>query len=209
MICLRLLSSQIRGVSSGKKMLFCYRCQKVFTDEEKLKNHLIVCSDITLLQLPDSSNNIIEDKEVKEIPPCMSVYADFESLVVPCSPEEIKKGKYQKHIPACWCFFLKSYTYIFKSCSKSQVLKEGDNIVKNFVSSLMFTIRVNIEKFKKETNTIATHTPVFFHNLTGYDAHLFIIELAEYGFGRLTVIPSSEKNYISFSKIFQNFNCKW
>ena len=73
-------------------------------------------------------------------------------------------------------------------------------MAKNVVTSLMFTIRTNIEKFKRKTGKLPSHTPIFFHNLTWYDAHLFIIELAAYGYGGLSVLPSGEKNYISFSK---------
>ena len=41
--------------------------------------------------------------------------------------------------------------------------------------------------------------PVIFHNLQGYDAHLFIKELAKVE-GKLDCIPSTEEKYISFSK---------
>ena len=41
--------------------------------------------------------------------------------------------------------------------------------------------------------------PVIFHNLQGYDAHLFIKQLACLP-GELNCIPSTEENYISFSK---------
>ena len=41
--------------------------------------------------------------------------------------------------------------------------------------------------------------PVIFHNLQGYDAHLFIKQLARLE-GKLTCIPSTEEKYISFSK---------
>ena len=41
--------------------------------------------------------------------------------------------------------------------------------------------------------------PVIFHNLQGYDAHLFIKELASLP-GELNCIPSTEEKYISFSK---------
>ena len=41
--------------------------------------------------------------------------------------------------------------------------------------------------------------PVIFHNLQGYDAHLFIKQLAKLE-GQLTCIPSTEEKYISFSK---------
>ena len=41
--------------------------------------------------------------------------------------------------------------------------------------------------------------PVIFHNLQGYDAHLFIKQLARLE-GNLSCIPSTEEKYISFSK---------
>ena len=41
--------------------------------------------------------------------------------------------------------------------------------------------------------------PVIFHNLQGYDAHLFIKQLARLQ-GDLNCIPSTEEKYISFSK---------
>ena len=41
--------------------------------------------------------------------------------------------------------------------------------------------------------------PVIFHNLQGYDAHLFIKQLASLE-GELNCIPSTEEKYISFSK---------
>ena len=41
--------------------------------------------------------------------------------------------------------------------------------------------------------------PVIFHNLQGYDAHLFIKQLATLP-GDLNCIPSTEEKYISFSK---------
>ena len=41
--------------------------------------------------------------------------------------------------------------------------------------------------------------PVIFHNLQGYDAHLFIKQLATLP-GELNCIPSTEEKYISFSK---------
>ena len=44
--------------------------------------------------------------------------------------------------------------------------------------------------------------PVIFHNLQGYDAHLFIKQLAKID-GKLECIPSTEEKYISFSKIIK------
>ena len=41
--------------------------------------------------------------------------------------------------------------------------------------------------------------PIIFHNLQGYDSHLFIKQLAKVD-GELNCIPSTEEKYISFSK---------
>ena len=41
--------------------------------------------------------------------------------------------------------------------------------------------------------------PVVFHNLSGYDAHMFIRELAKYSINDMNVIAKSNENYISFS----------
>ena len=45
---------------------------------------------------------------------------------------------------------------------------------------------------------IPSYIPVVFHNLTGYDAHLFIRELAKYTTG-MGVIAKNTEDYISFS----------
>ena len=51
--------------------------------------------------------------------------------------------------------------------------------------------------------------PVIFHNLQGYDAHLFIKQLASLT-GDLNCIPSTEEKYISFSKTIKvdDYKCR-
>jgi len=44
--------------------------------------------------------------------------------------------------------------------------------------------------------------PLYFHNISGYDAHLFVKELANFSSTPLNIIPNNEENYISFSKNF-------
>ena len=48
-----------------------------------------------------------------------------------------------------------------------------------------------------------------FHNLQGYDSHLFIKQLAKVS-GDLSCIPSTEEKYISFSKKIKvgEYNCR-
>ena len=42
-------------------------------------------------------------------------------------------------------------------------------------------------------------TPIFFHNLSGYDAHLFVKNLGS-SKGYINCIPNNEEQYISFTK---------
>lgn len=44
--------------------------------------------------------------------------------------------------------------------------------------------------------------PIYFHNLAGYDAHLFIKEFGTDD-GEIKLIPNTEENYISFSKVLK------
>ena len=45
-------------------------------------------------------------------------------------------------------------------------------------------------------------TPVVFHNLSGYDSHLFIKNLG-FSVGDIDCIPNNEEKYISFTKKIQ------
>ena len=53
-------------------------------------------------------------------------------------------------------------------------------------------------------NTKPDFMPIFFHNLAGYDSHLFITKLANNFKGeKVDVIPTNEQKYISFTKSSQ------
>ena len=46
----------------------------------------------------------------------------------------------------------------------------------------------------------AAFLPVLFHNISGYDSHLFIKKLASRNGENITCIPNNEEKYISFSR---------
>ena len=46
--------------------------------------------------------------------------------------------------------------------------------------------------------------PVFFHNLIGCDAHLFVKNLNSMGDGNIDCIPNTEEKYIGFSNSIQD-----
>ena len=46
-------------------------------------------------------------------------------------------------------------------------------------------------------------TPVVFHNLSGYDSHLFIKKNLGFSEGNIDCIPNNEERYISFTKKYK------
>ena len=52
------------------------------------------------------------------------------------------------------------------------------------------------------------HVPVIFHNLSGYDSHLFIKNLGK-THGQIDCIPNNEEKYIIFSKSVNDENKKF
>lgn len=61
---------------------------------------------------------------------------------------------------------------------------------------------------KEELNKNINFIPIYFHNLSGYDAHLLIKEFGN-DFDDIKVIPKTDEKYISFSKIVKyNINKK-
>ena len=46
---------------------------------------------------------------------------------------------------------------------------------------------------------VPSFIPVAFHNLSGYNVHMFIRELAKYSTNDMNVIAKSKENYTSFS----------
>lgn len=55
---------------------------------------------------------------------------------------------------------------------------------------------------------VCSFVPVVFHNLAGYDCHLFIKELAKYE-GYFKIIPKTKEQYISLTKIIQTKQIKF
>ena len=58
-------------------------------------------------------------------------------------------------------------------------------------------------KFKR-----ADFVPVFFHNLAGYDSHLFVKNLGVTE-GEIRCIPNNDEKYTSFSKVKDNFEIRF
>ena len=112
------------------------------------------------------------------------LYKSFlEVLMNPLTPKEIERYKKSKKCHICFRPFTGSNPKVFDQCHYSGRYRGAAHRNCN----LMYRIPLFI--------------PVVFHNLSGYDAHLFIRELADTvsGGARMGVIARNKEDYISFS----------
>ena len=100
-----------------------------------------------------------------------------------------------------------NYIYMkAKNCNKCECLfthinkkvRHHDHITGKFINALCNECNL---KFQYKT-----FLPVYLHNLKGYDSHLFVKALYQYGYkpeekgNNISCIPNNEERYISFSK---------
>ena len=114
----------------------------------------------------------------------------FRPLAMHLSAEEVASFRAAK---VCWI------------CNEEKTVEEGTGKQERFVRdhchitgkyrgaahrSCNFQYNVHADHFK---------LPVFFHNLTGYDAHLILSEVFESKYGKITCIPRTCEKFVSFT----------
>ena len=150
---------------------FCYKCVGVNTK----KSVLYRAKD----ENEDVSQKFIEmlEEDIKKI----HKEFNFSKKMLPLTKKEQSEFENAK---ICWI------------CQKG--FEEKDRKVRDhchFTGKFRGAAHVKCNlQFKKPT-----FTPVIFHNLSGYDAHLFVKNLGETE-GNNKCIPNNEEKYISFSK---------
>ena len=88
-------------------------------------------------------------------------------------------------------YFKKSNCAICKGPLTVETVRDHDHLTGNFrgAAHSQCNLQYQLPKF----------VPVIFHNLLGYDSHLFIKQLGK-SKGNINCIPNNEEKYISFSK---------
>jgi hypothetical protein len=85
--------------------------------------------------------------------------------------------------------------------SENKKVKHHDHITGNFIDTLCSDCNLKYQ-YKR-------FLPVYIHNLKGYDSHLFVKSLYQYGYkpeekgSNISCIPNNEERYISFSKLIK------
>ena len=94
-----------------------------------------------------------------------------------------------------WCnYYKKSNCAICKDLLTGETVRDHDHLTGEFrgAAHSQCNLQYQLPKF----------VPVIFHNLSGYDSHLFIKQLGKTQ-GNINCIPNNEEKYISFSKTIE------
>ena len=155
-----------------KPVSFCYYVKCSFDDSKsKAVEYTVTSEDEDVAQI---FVNMLE-QEVK------SIYKDHPQKQMIFT--RIENAKYKKY-KRCWICD-KGFT------EKDPKVRDHDHYTGKFRGAAHNSCNLKFRRPK--------FTPVIFHNLSGYDAHLFIKNLGV-SEGNIDCIPNNEEKYISFTK---------
>ena len=159
-------------VFAHKPVSFCYYVKCSFDDSKsKAVEYTVTSEDEDVAQI---FVNMLE-QEVK------SIYKDHPQKQMIFT--RIENAKYKKY-KRCWICD-KGFT------EKDPKVRDHDHYTGKFRGAAHNSCNLKFRRPK--------FTPVIFHNLAGYDAHLFIKNLGV-SEGNIDCIPNNEEKYISFTK---------
>ena len=193
----------------NKKRYQCNYCSELF-DKPKIENHN--CNKKNL--------SINKTKKYQELVPCG--FSFYVHSVIPeiNFPVELYRGSDAAKI---FCKKIQEYTReiykIIKTCNKKiemteDQIKKFNSATECYICKKVFSCNDKVRdhchltgkyrgpahnncnlNLKEKINFI----PIFFHNLAGFDCHLFIRELAE-SEGNIECLAKNKEDYISFTK---------
>ena len=219
-----LIASQINNHKGTRNI--CLNCFNSFKCKKSLDDHKEYCYNNECVKtiMPEKGTflrfkNFLHSEKFPFV-----VYADMESLIKNmdnCDPNPNKSytKKYQKHEPISFTYYIKCFndsvsepilrTYtgkdamdVFNKASDCWICGEplGNDRVRDhchYTGRYRGPAHNNCNLKYRKPKSI----PVFFHNLTGYDSHLFIKKLGSPDEKEnIDCIPNNEEKYISFSK---------
>ncbi|XP_020297152.1 uncharacterized protein LOC109861765 [Pseudomyrmex gracilis] len=223
----RLVSSQLSKMKTAKYI--CDRCLHYFRTSDKLAVHTVDCKRLnnSAVVLPAEGNNCLkfENYNNKERVPIV-VYADLECVLEKQDKEENASSAYSRnrtkrrtHLArtsikdtVCSTLFatnvpmanltpaeLERFRNV-KCCHVCEQPFERDDmrvrdhchLTGRFRGPAHFACNLNYKQ--------VYIVPVVFHNLSGYDAHFIIKDVATAFEGEINVLPVTKETYISFTK---------
>ncbi|XP_020299144.1 uncharacterized protein LOC109863310, partial [Pseudomyrmex gracilis] len=174
-----------------------FGCLHYFHTSEKLAEHIVDCEQLnnSAIVLPAKGKNRLrfENYNNKERVP-MVVYVDLECVLKKQDEEQnaLSAHKYQRH-----SVFSIGY---YASCEHIDIgyrSHRSEICVQWFVNELYDLAKRAKTLFVK--NALMVYVPVVFHDLSEYDAHFIIKDVATAFEAEITVLPVTKETYISFT----------
>ena len=195
----------------NKKKYQCNYCSELFDNFSKIEDH----------DCKKKNNEIIKTKKYQELVPCG--FSFYVHSVIPeiKFPVELYRGPDAAKV---FCKKIQEYTReiykIYKSCNKKieiteDQIKKFNSATECYICKKVFSC--NNDKVRGHCHLTGKYRgpahnncnlnlkekvnfiPTFFHNLAGFDGHLFIRELAESD-GIIECLAKNKEDYISFTK---------
>ncbi|XP_057296236.1 uncharacterized protein LOC130625189 [Hydractinia symbiolongicarpus] len=120
-----------------KSMHFCLNCLQGFNTVESRDKHYRYCKDheAVKITMPTEAEKWLyyrDSQQQFKVP--LSIYADFESLIVPVEDaREIKTKKLNKHVPSGWCTYS---IFAYGDVPDPLAVYRGEDCVTKFVNHL-------------------------------------------------------------------------
>ncbi|XP_065645675.1 uncharacterized protein LOC136076133 [Hydra vulgaris] len=191
----RLLSSQT--CSKQHTTYYCRSCLLGYNSEKSLSKHKLYCNthDSVRIELPNRGSTMQFSSPVTFT--ASSETDDVAQIFVDSLQEDIKKIydmiKFSKKM-----IFTNKNKYDFDEATECHICGEylGEDRVRDHCHT-NGKYRGAAHNSCNLKHKIPKFFPVLFHNLFGYDSHLFIKKLSE---GKMSCIPNNEEKYMNFSR---------
>ena len=206
-------------------------CLQGFNEESSRDEHLDYCINNESVKVETRHKKPIvqySDGQFQFKVPFI-MYADFESILEPIqgpenNPRISSTRGINNHVPPGWCICSE---FAYGKVENPLKLYRGEDCIKTFCDHVIGEARCLYQSFPEKpmkpltpnnchytgryrgpTHTkcnlqykIPSYIPIVFQNLSGYDAHLFIKELAASSTdgAKMGVITKNKEDYISFS----------
>ncbi|XP_026830520.1 uncharacterized protein LOC113563293 [Ooceraea biroi] len=225
-----LVSSQLS--SNKRKKYICDRCLHYFHTNEKLEAHTVDCQRMNdcAIVLPNEEDKWLSftNYNRKERIPFV-VYANLECILQKTEEDDDPK-LYQRHQVFSIGYYMRCNYDASLSGYRSrrdtdciawfiEQLKHLAHRVKAILSRnvpMKNLTRGECEKYNSATHCHICEKPfcvrrhAIFHNLSGYDSHVIIKEIATAFEGAIDVLPINKEKYISFTKhVNESDDKKW
>ncbi|KAG5342010.1 PDZD4 protein, partial [Acromyrmex heyeri] len=179
-----------------------------YTERESSYPHYTIVLNLAGIEFSMTLKNIKKFEQLNDV--SINVYGIENKQVLPWLHYFSTSEKLQSHTMDCGkmnnCAILSSYQFHRDEDCIACFARQLQNLahhVKNIISanvSMETLLKEQWEAYRDLNYKNSLYIPIVFHNLSGYDSHLIIKEIATAYEGQVNVLAITKEKYISFTK---------